>query len=484
MVVDGIEKNDRVDGLQRPLLPFFCDGQDLIRNAAYGRIGHLYAVDILDMRFDITRGHALGVHGQNLFLNILTDAGLVLLQDPGLEFAFPITRYGHLHIAKAGPQCFMTVTVARLVGQACFAVGREGVVTVDDAQKQETTVEIRQGIVLERGFLAPEMTTNEEKTAAELDDPRILLCDSKLDNVQEILPALIACAEDGCDLLIICEALSGDARSTILRTDMDGDIKIVCIEAPLYGDGRRWRMEDLAVQLGAVYFQKALNMDLRSVNRKDFGTAAHARVTKQQTVISGPGGDKAAVEARVRELRYLAANEDYEFNRKRHQERLAQLSSGVATIHAGGRTQTELWERKLRLEDAVHAAQAAQLEGVVPGGGTALVRLIPTIKSCADALRGDEKTGALAVIHALEAPVWQIAENAGRDGSTIAAKLRGLPEAIGYDAGADRFTDMVQAGILDPVRVTRTALQSALSVSASMLTTEACIAGNDQSTEA
>ena len=186
----------------------------------------------------------------------------------------------------------------------------------------------------------------------------------------------------------------------------------------------------------------------------------------------------------MRELRYLAANEDYEFNRKRHQERLAQLSSGVATIHAGGRTQTELWERKLRLEDAVHAAQAAQLEGVVPGGGTALVRLIPTIKSCADALRGDEKTGALAVIHALEAPVWQIAENAGRDGSTIAAKLRGLPEAIGYDAGADRFTDMVQAGILDPVRVTRTALQSALSVSASMLTTEACITGNDQSTEA
>ena len=160
------------------------------------------------------------------------------------------------------------------------------------------------------------MTTNEEKTAAELDDPRILLCDSKLDNVQEILPALIACAEDGCDLLIICEALSDDARSTILRTDMDGDIKIVCIEAPLYGDGRRWRMEDLAVQLGATYFQKALNMDLRSAKREDFGTAAHARVTKQQTVISGPGGDKAAVEARVRELRYLAANEDYEFNRK------------------------------------------------------------------------------------------------------------------------------------------------------------------------
>ena len=367
--------------------------------------------------------------------------------------------------------------LAKLVGQACFTVGRDGAVTVDDAQKQETTVEIRQGIVLERGFLAPEMATNEEKTAAELDDPRILLCDSKLDNVQEILPVLIACAEDGYDLLIVCEGLSGDARSTILRTDMDGDINIVCIEAPLYGDGRRWRMEDLSVQLGAAYYRKAFNMDLRAIKREDFGIAAHVHITKQKTVISGPGGDAAAVETRVRELRYLAANEDYEFNRKRHQERLAQMSSGVALIHAGGRTQTELWERKLRLEDAVHAAQAAQQEGVVPGGGTALLRLIPAVQNCASVLPDDERAGALAVIHALEAPVRQIAENAGQDGSAIAAKLHDLPEGMGYDAAEGRFTDMLQAGILDPVHVMRTALQSALSVSASMLTTEACITG-------
>lgn len=367
--------------------------------------------------------------------------------------------------------------LAKLVGQACFTVGRDGVVTVDDAQKQETTLEIRQGIVLDRGFLAPEMSTNKEQTEVKLEEPYILLCDSSLENVQEILPALIASAEDGRDLLIVCEGLSGDARSTILRTDMDGDIKIVCIEAPLYGDGRRWRMEDLSVQLGAVYFQKALNMDLRAIKREDFGMAACVQITKQQTVISGPGGDAAAVEARVRELRYLAANEEYEFNRKRHQERLAQLSSGVALIHAGGRTQIELWERKLRLEDAVHATRAAQQEGVVPGGGTALLRLIPAVQSCASVLPDDEKVGALAVVRALEAPVRQIAENAGQDGSTIAAKLRELSEEMGYDAAQDRFTDMLQAGIFDPVRVTRTALQSALSVSASMLTTEACVTG-------
>ncbi len=373
--------------------------------------------------------------------------------------------------------------LARLVGEAWSAVGREGVVTVDDAQKQETTLEIQEGIVLERGFLAPEMATNEDKTAAELDNPRILLCDSKIDNVQDILPALICCAEDGYDLLIICEELSGDARSTILRTDMEGDIRIVCIQAPLYGDGRRWRMEDLAVQLGAVYFQQVLQMDLRCITADDFGTAEHVRVTKQRTVISGGGGDSATVADRVRELRYLAENEDYEFNRKRHRERLAQLSSGVAMIHAGGRTQTELWERKMRLEDAVHAAHAAQLEGIVPGGGTALLRLIPAVRACAESLSGDERTGALSVARTLEAPVRQIAENAGQNGSTVTAALLTMPETMGYDAETDRFTDMIAAGILDPVRVTRTALQAALSVSASMLTTEAAVTGKKLQTE-
>lgn len=367
--------------------------------------------------------------------------------------------------------------IGTLAGRACFSVGAEGSVTVDDAQKQETTLEIQTGIVLERGYLASEMTTNEEKTAAELQNPRILLCDSKLDNVQDILPALIACAEDECDLLMICEGLSGDARSTILRTDMDGDIKIVCIEAPLYGDGRRWRMEDLAVQLGATYFQKALNMDLRSITREDFGAAEQVRVTKQQTVISGADGDQKALNERIRELRYLAANEEYEFNRKRYQQRLAQLSSGVAVLSVGGQTQTELWERKNRMERAVGAARAAQREGVVPGGGAAFLRLIPSIHVCAEQLHGDERLGAFAAACALEAPARQIAENAGQDASAICAKLKQLPENMGYDAENEEFTDFLQAGILDPASVIRTAMQTAFSTAATMLTTQASISG-------
>lgn len=234
-----------------------------------------------------------------------------------------------------------------LIGRACAAVGPEGVVQVEDGQKQDTTLELQQGIVLERGFLAPEMATNPDKTSAELDD------------IQVLLPALIACAEDGHDCLILCEELSGNARSTILHTNLQGDITIVCIEAPLYGEGRRWRMEDLSIQLGATYFQQGLHMDLRDIRPEQFGRAGHVTVTRQRTVISEPGGDPEKMQQRIAQLRYLASHEEYEFNRKRHAERLAQLVSGVAVIRVGGKTQTELWERKMRLEDGVHAARAA-----------------------------------------------------------------------------------------------------------------------------
>ncbi len=365
--------------------------------------------------------------------------------------------------------------LGQLVGHALHWAGPEGFVTVDDAQKQETTLELQEGIVLERGFLSSEMATNEDKTEAELWDPCILLCDTKLEHIPDLLPALIVSAEAGRDCLIICEGLQGDARSTVLRTNQQGDIRIVCIEAPLYGDGRRWRMEDLAIQLGAVYFRKDLAMDLRGITLEQMGTAHHVRVTKRQTIFSGPGGNPQQVEQRIGELRYLVSHESYEFNRRRHQERLAQLSAGVAVIHAGGRTQAELWERKMRLEDAVHAARAAQLEGIVPGGGTALLRLIPAVVACAQELCGDEKTGALALARALEAPVWQIAENAGQDGGYIVARLLQEYRTIGYDAAADRFCDLMAHGIIDPVRVTRVALEQAVSVAATILTTEAGI---------
>lgn len=365
--------------------------------------------------------------------------------------------------------------LGQLVGHALFAVGPEGVVTVEDAQKQETTLEIQEGIVLERGFLSPDMATNDDKTIAELFDPCILLCDSKLDNIQDLLPALIASAEDGRDCLVICEGLDGDARSTVLRTNQQGDIKIVCIEAPLYGDGRRWRMEDLAIQLGGTYYQKMLAMNLRAVTLADLGTARHVTVTKHRTVLTGPGGDPEKLQARIQELRFLISQESYEFNRRRHQERLARLSAGIAVIHVGGKTQAELWERKARLEDAVHAARAAQLDGIVPGGGTALLHLIPTVLDDAASLCGDERTGALIVAKSLEAPVRQIAENAGADGSHIVSKLLSMAPEYGYDANRNCICLMAEQGIWDPVRVTRAALENALSVASTILTTHAAV---------
>lgn len=364
-----------------------------------------------------------------------------------------------------------------LIGRACAAVGPEGVVQVEDGQKQDTTLELQQGIVLERGFLAPEMATNPDKTSAELDDPYILLCDSKLDDIQVLLPALIACAEDGHDCLILCEELSGNARSTILRTNLQGDITIVCIEAPLYGEGRRWRMEDLSIQLGATYFQQGLHMDLRDIRPEQFGRAGHVTVTRQRTVISEPGGDPEKMQQRIAQLRYLASHEEYEFNRKRHAERLAQLVSGVAVIRVGGKTQTELWERKMRLEDGVHAARAAQAEGIVPGGGTAFLRLIPKVNESMAALSDEEQMGVRAVARALEAPVRQIAENVGQDGSYMVQKLMGMAPEMGYDAAEDCVCPMVDSGIIDPVRVVRTSLESALSVAATILTVQASVVG-------
>ena len=364
-----------------------------------------------------------------------------------------------------------------LIGRACAAVGPEGVVQVEDGQKQDTTLELQQGIVLERGFLAQEMATNPDKTSAELDDPYILLCDSKLDDIQVLLPALIACAEDGHDCLILCEELSGNARSTILRTNLQGDITIVCIEAPLYGEGRRWRMEDLSIQLGATYFQQGLHMDLRDIHPEQFGRAGHVTVTRQRTVISEPGGDPEKIQQRIAQLRYLASHEEYEFNRKRHAERLAQLVSGVAVIRVGGKTQTELWERKMRLEDGVHAARAAQAEGIVPGGGTAFLRLIPKVNESMAALSDEEQMGVRAVARALEAPVRQIAENAGQDGSYMVQKLMGMAPEMGYDAAEDCVCPMVDSGIIDPVRVVRTSLESALSVAATILTVQASVVG-------
>lgn len=359
-----------------------------------------------------------------------------------------------------------------MVGEALSQVGLEGVIHVEDSQKVETTLEILEGIVFDRGFAAPFMATNVDTMTAELDNPYILLCDTKFDNSEDLLPALILAAEDERPILILSEGVEGEAMGLIQVNKTQGDMDIVCVQAPLYGEGRRWRMADMALQTGGMYITKELGLHIRDVTRAMLGTAQKVVVTQNRTTIIGPGGDPVLVEKRIQELRYFANNTDYEFNAERHRERLAAFVSGVATIYVGGKTETELWERKMRIEDAVHAARAAYEEGVVPGGGVALLNTIPALKAMADSMENEERIGVHAVMRAMEAPVRQIAENAGLDGSMVAAKLKLAQPGIGYDAESESYVDMVEAGITDPVKVTRSAMKAAMSVAATILTAE------------
>ena len=364
-------------------------------------------------------------------------------------------------------------TLGDMIGEALDRVGPEGVVTVENGQRLETALNILEGIVFKRGFVSPLMATDEMKTAAELDDPYILLCDKKFTDAQDLIPALMCAAEDDRPILIISDGVEGEALALIHTNKVEGDMDIVCVPAPLYGEGRRWRMEDMAVQTGGVYVTAELGLDVRKVTRDMLGTAKHVKVTRQQTVITGPGGDPAAIEKRVQELRWLVEHTDYEFDRQRHRERLAAFVSGVVRIDVGGRTEPEIWERKMRVEDAVNAARAAREEGVVPGGGIALLNAAPALDALAETLEGDERTGVMALRRAIEAPVRQIAVNAGLDGGAVTARLLREKPGTGYDADRDRYADMLEAGVIDPVKVTRLALECAASLTATLLAAEA-----------
>ena len=359
-----------------------------------------------------------------------------------------------------------------MIAQAIYRVGREGVINIDDSKKTETTLDIQEGIVFEKGFISPVMATDGAQTEAVLRDPYILICDTNFTNPQDILPFLILAAEDERDALVICDGAEGSVLGLIARNKTEGDMNIVCVQAPLYGEGRRWRMEDLAVQTGGAFITKELGMDIRNVTRDMVGTAAYVRVTKNQTIITGGGGDPAAVESRIAELRHIIETTDYEFNRERYRERLAKFVSGVAKIDVGGRTEPEIWEKKMRVEDAVNASRAACEEGVVPGGGIALLDLAPMLFDFADTLSGDEKTGARILAEAVQIPARQILDNAGRDGKSLTASLRGK-RGQGIDVFTGRETDMLAAGVFDPVKVTRLALENAVSVASTVLTAEA-----------
>lgn len=363
-----------------------------------------------------------------------------------------------------------------LVGEALDRVGMEGVIKVDETGKYVTTLDIQEGIVFERGFISPYMCTDKNQTVCELKDTYILMTDKEVTNPQDLVPALMLAAEDGKSFLLICNGLEAEALTLINNPLHELELDMCAIVAPNYGEGREWRMEDLAVQTGGTYISDKFGLDIRKVTREQLGTAADIRITKRQTVITGAGGDPEAVEKRTQELRYLVEHTDYEFNKQRYEERLAKFVSGVAVIDVGGQTQTELWERKMRIEDAVNAARASLEEGIVAGGGIAYLDVLDTVSAFADTLDGDERTGAKVLLEALKAPARQIALNAGLDGPAVLAHLAEQPKDTGYDVDTDTYVDMVKSGIIDPVKVSRLALESASSVASTLLTTEAGLA--------
>lgn len=387
------------------------------------------------------------------------------------ESAVPVkTQDDIAHVATISCQ---DEQLGAMVGEAIYRVGLEGVVNVDDSRRMETTLEVDEGIVFDRGLISPHMATDTHSGEAVLDNPYILITDKKFENAQDIIPALICAAEDGRDILVICDSIEGDALALVMRNKIEGDMGVVCVQGPAYGEGRRWRMDDIAVQTGGMFVSEEMGLSIRDVTREMLGSADRVKVTRKRTIISGGHGDSEAIERRVSELRYRAENTDYEFNRKRHEERLASFVSGIATVSVGGVTETEQWERKMRVEDAVNAARAAFEEGVVSGGGVALLSLVPAVEKLALALEGDERTGVAIAIEALKAPVMRIAENAGQNGHVVIEHLAEGTEGLVYDAAGDRYVDSLTEGIIDPVRVTRTALQAAFSVSETLLTTEA-----------
>lgn len=360
-----------------------------------------------------------------------------------------------------------------MVGEALDTVGLEGVVRVDETGKYETTLDIQEGIVFERGFISPYMCTDKNQTVCELKDAYILMTDKTLTNPQDLVPALMLAAEDGKNFFLICDGLEAEALTLINNPLHELEMDMCAIVAPNYGEGREWRMEDLAVQTGGQYISDKFGLDIKKVTREQLGTASYIKVQKQQTVITGAGGDPEAVAKRTEELRYLVEHTDYEFNKQRYEERLAKFVSGVAVIDVGGQTQTEVWERKMRVEDAINAARASLEEGIVSGGGIAYLDVLDDVAAFAETLEGDERTGARVLLAALKAPAEQIALNAGLDGPAVLAHLAEQPKGTGYDVDDDAYVNMVEHGILDPVKVSRLALESAASVASTLLTTEA-----------
>ncbi|EEJ43287.1 MAG: chaperonin GroEL [Leuconostoc mesenteroides] len=364
--------------------------------------------------------------------------------------------------------------VGELIAEAMDKVGNDGVITIEESKGIETTLDVVEGMQFDRGYMSQYMVTDNDKMEANLDNPYILITDKKIGNIQDILPVLQSVVEQGRALLIIADDITGEALPTLVLNKMRGTFNVVAVKAPGFGDRRKAQLEDIAILTGGTVITEDLGLNLKDVTIDQLGQASKINITKDNTTIVEGSGDKGAVASRVDTIKQQIAETTSDFDREKLQERLAKLAGGVAVINVGAATETELKERKYRIEDALNATRAAVEEGFVAGGGTALVNVIAAVSALSE--EGDVQTGINTVIKALESPVRQIAENAGLEGSVIVNKLKEQKEGFGYNAATDEWVDMITAGIVDPTKVTRSALQNAASVSALLLTTEAVVA--------
>ena len=391
---------------------------------------------------------------------------------------------GKEQIAKVAAVSSGDDKVGQMVADAMEKVSNDGVITIEESKTMQTELDLVDGMQFDRGYISAYMATDMEKMEAVLDDPYILITDKKISNIQEILPVLEQIVQSGARLLIIAEDIEGEALTTLIVNKLRGTFNVVAVKAPGYGDRRKEMLQDIAILTGGQVISEELGFDLKETTMDQLGRAKSVKVQKENTVIVDGCGDKNAIADRVGQIKKAIEETTSDFDREKLQERLAKLAGGVAVIRVGAATETEMKEAKLRMEDALNATRAAVEEGIIGGGGSAYIHVSKKVKEFAETLEGDEKTGAKIILKALEAPLAQIAKNAGLEGAVIVNKVRESEVGTGFDAYNETYVDMVEKGILDPAKVTRSALQNATSVASTLLTTESVVSTIKEDTPA
>ncbi len=391
---------------------------------------------------------------------------------------------GKQHIARVATVSSGDEEVGQMVADAMEKVTGDGVITIEESKTMLTELDLVEGMQFDRGYISAYMATDMDKMEATIEDPYILITDKKISNIQEILPLLEQVVQSGAKLLIIAEDVEGEALTTLIVNKLRGTFNVVAVKAPGYGDRRKAMLEDIAILTGGQVISEELGLDLKEATLEQCGRAKSVKVQKENTIIVDGEGDKAAIDARISQIKKQVEETTSDFDKEKLQERLAKLSGGVAVIRVGAATETEMKEAKLRMEDALNATRAAVEEGIIAGGGSAYIHASKKVADLVESLEGDVKTGAKIVLKALESPLYKISANAGLEGSVIVNKVRESEVGVGFDAYKEEYVDMVEAGILDPAKVTRSALQNACSVASTLLTTESVVANIKEDTPA